>query len=124
MLLLFEYTESLELPSYLNLLRHSFLQSVIYFCLQKQAHGRWESIFFCKGRRKKIYGTEPQTLYCGFQPLSVEGAKFHTAMLCEIAFSILDFLDGLEVCVTAVEPFKEQKAKMYRNNENSVVFSG
>lgn len=45
-------------------------------------------------------------------------------MQCEIAFSILDFLDGQEVCVTAVEPFKEQKVKMYRDNENSVVFSG
>ena len=34
-------------------------------------------------------------------------------MQCEIAFSIFDFLDGQEVCVITVQPFKEQKIKMY-----------
>lgn len=53
-----------------------------------------------------IYGTELQTLYWSFQPLSAEGEKSHTATQCEVAFSILDALDGQEVCITAVWPFK------------------
>lgn len=49
---------------------------------------------FAKTEGKTIYGTELQALYCSFQPPSAEGRIFHTAMQCEIAFSIFDFLDG------------------------------